>query len=72
MRSGSTSMMGKQLFVRLLAMTSTMMAGSLVFVVAGNTDLYEVLFKSTGVILGTLLAIYILGKYLLIYKNPVE
>ena len=54
--------MGKQLFVRLLAMTSTLMAGSLVFLIAGNTDLYEVVFKTTGIILGTLLAIYILGK----------
>ena len=59
---GSTAIMGKQLFVRLLAMTSTLMAGSLVFLVSGNTDLYEVVFKTTGIILGTLLAIYILGK----------
>ena len=51
-----------RILVRLLAMTSTLMAGSLVFLVAGNTDLYEVLFKTTGVILGTLLAIYTLGK----------
>jgi len=60
---GSTTIMGKQLFVRLLAMTSTLMAGSLVFLVAGNTDLYEVVFKTTGIILGTLLAIYILGLF---------
>ena len=59
---GSTAIMGKQLFVRLLAMTSTLMAGSLVFLISGNTDLYEVVFKTTGIILGTLLAIYILGK----------
>ena len=42
---GFTTIMGKQLFVRLLAMTSTLMAGSLVFLVSGNTDLYEVVFK---------------------------
>ena len=31
---------------------------------AGNTDIYEVIFKSTGIILGTLVAIYMLGKFL--------
>jgi glycopeptide antibiotics resistance protein len=44
------------------AAMSTLISGGLVFLLAGVTDVYEVLFKSTGIILGTLVAIYMIGK----------
>ena len=36
---------------------------------AGNTDIYEVIFKSTGIILGTLVAIYMLGKFFRVERS---
>ena len=50
------------MFVRISAAASTLMAGGLVFAMAGSTDVYEVVFKSTGIMLGTLIAIYFSGK----------
>ena len=58
----STFAMGKQLFVRVLSAVSTLIAGGLIFLIKGHVDIYEVIFKATGIILGTLVAIYILGK----------
>ena len=40
-----------------------MLSGCMVFAVAGmSTDIYELLFKSTGILIGTLVAIYVIGK----------
>ena len=53
----------RQIFVRILASVSTMLSGCMVFAVAGmSTDIYELLFKSMGILIGTLVAIYVIGK----------
>ena len=55
--------MERQIFTRLLASGSTFLSGCMVFSVASpNSDIYEFIFKSSGVILGTLVAIYVIGK----------
>ncbi len=53
----------QQLFVRILASLSTLFAGGIVFVIAsGSADAYEVILASTGTVLGTLVAVFIIGK----------
>ena len=61
--NSSSKGMERQIFTRLLASGSTFLSGCMVFSVASpNSDIYEFIFKSSGVILGTLVAIYVIGK----------
>ena len=53
----------RHIFIRISAALCTALASGLVFLLAGTTvEIYELLFKSTGIILGTLVALYLLGK----------
>ena len=51
------------MFIRFLASMSTFLSGCMVFGISNySTDVYDFLFKSTGIIMGTLVAIYVIGK----------